>query len=194
MGTACRCGSSSKTIREEKRLCRPSHCRESIYGRKTKSRPPTSAWRVRAESPSGQSHPTAMSRGPSGFGWLPTTCASARKMQWRWPVNFFSKALVVLCVLLSSCGYHVAGKADLVPKSIHTIAIPSFGNITTRYKLTDHLPEAISREFIARTKYQIVNDPNEADAVLRGAVINYIAYPTVFDQQTSRASGLAVNV
>jgi len=25
-------------------------------------------------------------------------------------------------------------------------------------------------------------------------VINYIAYPTVFDQQTGRASGLAVNV
>jgi PBP1b-binding outer membrane lipoprotein LpoB len=109
-------------------------------------------------------------------------------------VNFFSKALAVLCFLLSSCGYHVAGKADVVPKSIHTIAIPAFGNITTRYKLTDHLPEAISREFIARTKYQIVSDPNEADAVLRGAVTNFIAYPTVFDQKTSRASGLAVNV
>jgi len=106
------------------------------------------------------------------------------------PQNF----LIALCLLLSSCGYHVAGKADLVPKSIHTIAIPAFANITTRYKLTDHLPEAISREFIARTRYQIVNDPQAADAVLRGSVINYIAYPTVFDQQTGRASGLAVNV
>jgi outer membrane lipopolysaccharide assembly protein LptE/RlpB len=97
-------------------------------------------------------------------------------------------------LLLSSCGYHVAGKADLVPKSIHTIAIPSFTNITTRYKLTDHLPEAISREFIARTRYQIVNDPQAADAVLRGSVTNFIAYPTTLDQQTGRASGLAVNV
>jgi hypothetical protein len=109
-------------------------------------------------------------------------------------VNFCSKTLVVLCFSLSSCGYHVAGKADLVPKSIHTIAIPAFTNITTRYKLTDHLPEAIAHEFIARTKYQIVNDPQAADAVLRGAVTNYVAYPTVFDQQTGRASGLAVNV
>ena len=102
--------------------------------------------------------------------------------------------LIFLCCLLSSCGYHVAGKADLVPKTVHTIAIPAFGNITTRYKLTDHLPEAISREFIARTRYQIVNDPAQADAVLRGAVINYFAYPTIFDQQTGRASGLQVNV
>ena len=104
------------------------------------------------------------------------------------------KYFVVLCFLLSSCGYHVAGRADLVPKSIHTIAIPAFANLTTRYKLTDHLPEAISREFIARTRDQIVNDPQAADAILRGAVINYIAYPTVFDQKTQRASGLAVNV
>lgn len=113
-------------------------------------------------------------------------------------MNFFKNVpqafLPVLGFALTSCGYHVAGKADLVPKSIHTIAIPAFTNITTRYKLTDHLPEAISREFIARTRYQIVNDPQAADAVLRGSVINFIAYPTVIDQQTGRASGLAVSV
>jgi len=102
--------------------------------------------------------------------------------------------ILVLASALASCGYHVAGKADLMPKSIHTIAIPAFGNITTRYKLTDHLPQAISHEFIARTRYQIVNDPEQADAVLRGAVINYASYPTLFDQQSGRASGLQVNV
>ena len=95
---------------------------------------------------------------------------------------------------VSSCGYHVAGKGDLVPKSVHTIAIPAFANITTRYKLTDHLPQAITREFIARTRYQIVTDVNQADAVLRGSIVNYVAYPTTIDQQTGRASGLQVNV
>ena len=101
---------------------------------------------------------------------------------------------IVFSVVLSSCGYHIAGKGDLVPKTVHTIAIPAFSNITTRYKLTDHLPEAISREFITRTHYQIVNDPNQADAVLRGSIINYVAYPTIIDQATGRASGLQVNV
>src|ERR1700675_974602 len=101
---------------------------------------------------------------------------------------------IVFCMALSSCGYHVAGKADLVPKSVHTIAIPAFANITTRYKLTDHLPQAITREFIARTRYQIVTDANQADAVLRGSIVNYVAFPTTIDQQTGRASGLQVNV
>jgi len=82
----------------------------------------------------------------------------------------------------------------LVPKSIHTIAVPQFTNITTRYKLTDRLAQAIGREFISRTKYQIVTDPEAADAVLKGSVINYVAYPTIFDQATGRASGLQVIV
>jgi hypothetical protein len=102
--------------------------------------------------------------------------------------------LIISCLCLASCGYHVAGRADLVPKSVHTVAIPAFANATVRYKLSDRLPQAISREFIARTRYQIVNDPDQADAVLRGSVVNYSAFPILFDQATGRASGLQVNV
>ena len=83
----------------------------------------------------------------------------------------------------------MAGRADLVPKNIQAIAIPAFSNVTTRYKLTDRLPEAISREFISRTRYHIVSDPNQADAVLRGAVLSYTSFPTIFDPVTGRASG-----
>src|SRR5260370_40111517 len=159
-----------------------------------KSRPPTSAWRVRVESPSGLSHPTATNRGPSGSGSLPTIFSSARKMQWRLPVNFFSRLLVVGCIFLSACGYHVSGKADLVPKRIHTIAIPSFGNSTTKYKLSENLTGSIAREFISRTHYRIVADPNQAEAILTGHVVNFFSYPTIFDPATNRASGVQVVV
>src|ERR1051326_7616092 len=73
-------------------------------------------------------------------------------------------ALAAAALLLSSCGYHVAGHSDLLPQTIHTIAIPAFSNATTRYKLTERLPEALAREFIARSRYRIVSDPNKADA------------------------------
>jgi hypothetical protein len=101
---------------------------------------------------------------------------------------------LLLMVFLVSCGYHVSGQGDLLPTNIHTISIPAFDNITVRYRLTDRLPEALTREFIARKRYQIVSDPAEADAVLRGAITNFIAYPTTFDQTTGRASGLQANV
>jgi hypothetical protein len=103
-------------------------------------------------------------------------------------------ALAVVALLATSCGYHVAGRADLVPKNIQTIAIPAFKNVTTRYKLTDRLPEAISREFISRTRYHIVSDPDQADAVLRGSVLSYTSYPTIFDPATGRASGVQLQV
>ena len=119
-------------------------------------------------------------------------------MLWRLLVSCWVNrcgATIAVCLAITStgCGYHVSGKADLLPKTIHTIAVPAFDNITVRYRLTDLLSEAIAREFIAH-HYEIVSDPDQADAVLRGAVTNYWAYPTVFDQTTGRASGLATIV
>jgi hypothetical protein len=108
------------------------------------------------------------------------------------------RSLLLSCVLgavvLSGCGYRVGGQADLLPGHVRTIAIPAFGNVTTRYKLTERLPGALTREFITRTRYRIVADPNEADAVLSGSVVNYMSAPTIFDQATGRAAGIQVSV
>jgi PBP1b-binding outer membrane lipoprotein LpoB len=100
----------------------------------------------------------------------------------------------ILLLLLTSCGYHVAGKADLVPKSVHTIAIPAFATATTRYKLVDSLPQAIATEFLTRTRFRIVNDPSQADAVLSGSILTANAYPNVSDPVFGRAISVRVVV
>ena len=105
-----------------------------------------------------------------------------------------SLALTAAAFAISGCGYHVGGKADLLPATIRTIAIPAFGNVTIRYKLTETLPSAIGREFIFRTRYRVVADPNEADAILTGAVTNVLSSPTIYDQKTGRAAGIQVMV
>lgn len=97
-------------------------------------------------------------------------------------------------LFVSSCGYHVSGHSDLLPASIKTVAIPAFGNVTGRYRLTEMMPGALTREFITRTRYKVVADENEADAVLRGAVVNYMFFPSVIDQQSGRAAGVQVLV
>ena len=112
-------------------------------------------------------------------GWSRTICVFRPKTRSPWRgggyvrggVSASARAISIaisIGMVLSSCGYHVAGKADLLPKSLQTVCIPAFANSTIRYKLTDHLAEALSREFIARTRYHIVADPNRADAVLKG--------------------------
>ena len=103
-------------------------------------------------------------------------------------------ALACMSAAASGCGYHVSGRADALPVKIRTIAIPAFGNVTTRYRLTTQLPAAIGREFITRTRYKVVADENEADAVLRGAVLNYMSFPNVVDQVTGRSTGVQVIV
>ena len=94
--------------------------------------------------------------------------------------------------LLTGCGYHVGGQADLIPKSVKSICIPPFKNRTKQYRMVDTLPNAIGREFKARTKYVIVNDPLEADAILRGEVTNVLIVPSIYDPTTGTASAAFV--
>jgi hypothetical protein len=100
-------------------------------------------------------------------------------------------ALLAL-VCLSGCGYHIAGRGDLLPKNLKTICIPAFGNGTSRPKLPTLLAGEIANEFIGRTRYRIVADPRDADALLQGAVVSFENYPTVLDPVTGRATGVQV--
>ncbi|MGA3096841.1 MAG: LPS assembly lipoprotein LptE [Bryobacteraceae bacterium] len=88
----------------------------------------------------------------------------------------------------AGCGYQIGGHGDLMPSTVKTIAIPAFSNVTTRYKLARLLPQDIGREFESRTRYRIVADPNQADAVLTGTLASFSAYPTVSDPVSGRAT------
>lgn len=112
------------------------------------------------------------------------------------------KKIALACLLIASmaaaisCGYHVGGKADTMPKTVRTISIPAFNAFTARYALVDELPREIGREFSARTRFIIVNDPREADAVLNGTVNSAFSAPTIFDPASGKATSveLLVNV
>lgn len=106
----------------------------------------------------------------------------------------YAAVLMGLCWSLTGCGYHVSGHADMLPKSVQTIAIPAFKNITSRYKLPERMAGSITREFISRTRYRINADPERADAVLRGSVLRYDSYATTFDPATGRSSSVQVIV
>lgn len=107
------------------------------------------------------------------------------------PYPAFAVALLTLVV---SCGYHVGGHTDLLPKSIQNIYIPAFTTFTTRYRLIDVLPQEIGREFLARTRFRIVNTPGAADALLRGSISTVTAVPTVFDPTSGKATSIQIVV
>lgn len=103
-------------------------------------------------------------------------------------------ATLAFALLSGGCGYRVAGRGDALPKNIKTIAIPAFGNATTLYHLAARLPADITREFISRTRYQVVADPAAADAVLSGSLVKFYSYASTLDPITSRASSAMISV
>jgi len=103
-------------------------------------------------------------------------------------------ALLLAALCLAGCGYHVGGQGNLLPKDLRTIAIVPWGNGTTQYKLSGLMSEAVSREIISRTRYNVVADPAKADAVLSGSIVNTFTSVTIYDPATSRGTGAQITV
>jgi hypothetical protein len=103
-------------------------------------------------------------------------------------------ALAAALFYISGCGYRVAGRANLLPATIKTIAVPAFENRTANYRIEERLTNAVVHEFLARTSYRIVPQPDAADAVLRGEVDTIGNSAEVFDPVNGRATTILVTV
>jgi hypothetical protein len=95
---------------------------------------------------------------------------------------------LILTFALAGCGYHSVNAAKALPESIHTIAVTPWANATIQYKFSDSIAQAISRELISRTRYTVIADPSEADAVLSGSVVNVLSNATVNDPVLNRST------
>jgi outer membrane lipopolysaccharide assembly protein LptE/RlpB len=95
-----------------------------------------------------------------------------------------NRAPRILFLLASSiaagCGYHVAGRTDALPKTIHVIAVPAIESKTSSYRIEQRLTAATVHEFLARTNYKVVSTPESGDAVLRGKVLSVEVVPLLF--------------
>lgn len=92
-----------------------------------------------------------------------------------------------------ACGYRLVGTADLLPDRIRTIAVPAFTNATSEFKIEQYLTQAVVREFLARTRYDVVSRSEGADATLVGAVVLFDAIPQNFDPRTGRATSVTTH-
>lgn len=101
---------------------------------------------------------------------------------------------LVAAALTWGCGYHVAGRGDSLPKSIHVIAVPALENRTTSYRIEQKLTAATIHEFLAKTQYRVTSNPAQGDAVLRGTVTSVEAVPLLFDTTTGSATTMLVTV
>ena len=90
----------------------------------------------------------------------------------------------------TGCGYHVAGHADLMPKTIKTIAMPAFAQRHHRYKLARPAAPRMSRANSSRAPATDRRRPEAGGCRATGPWSTSSAYPIIFDPVTGRATGV----
>src|SRR5262245_12118265 len=95
--------------------------------------------------------------------------------------RYIGGLLVLLFALFAGCGYRLANK-NLGGGEGRTIAVPTFTNRTTTYRIEQRVTEAVRQELIRRTRFKVVPDAS-GDLVMAGAVLSYAAVPVIFNQQ-----------
>ena len=114
--------------------------------------------------------------------------ATARRRSRRWRAR--AGLSVLACAASVSCGYRLVGSADVLPERVRVIAVPAFANATTEFKIEQYLTDAVARELLARTRYDVVSHADGADATLVGTVMLFDAIPQNFDPLTGRATSV----
>lgn len=97
---------------------------------------------------------------------------------------FLLTPYALLLTVLAGCGYHLAG-SNRLPDDIRTIAVPVFFNETFEPTLENAVTSAVKQEFLTNSRLTVVNDPEEADLVLRGTIVSFGLTPVTFDRTTS---------
>jgi hypothetical protein len=96
--------------------------------------------------------------------------------------------VVVSTVVMSGCGYALAGRGSFLPADIRVVGIPLLENRTPIQRIDQVITEKVRTEFIERGKYEIVYGAGGAHAVLSGAIIGFVSQPVGLDQQLAAAS------
>lgn len=112
------------------------------------------------------------------------------------PSRLVTIALLVSALLLlpAGCGYHVAGSAAHLPKSVHTVAVPIFENATQSYHTELQFTQAVIHEFTSRTPYSIATSPDGADAVVRGTITKFDIIPLTYNSRTGQSSSFLITI
>lgn len=87
---------------------------------------------------------------------------------------FFGILITVLLLSnlsLSGCGYRLIGSGTVLPPDVKKVAILPVDNQTAETGLSNELTEAIRSNFERFGVIEVVDDPKEADAVLRTKVV-----------------------
>ena len=95
----------------------------------------------------------------------------------------FGALLAGTALVLSACGYGLAGRNVSLPAHIKVIAIPPLANRTPDNDLERALTQALQRELSSRGRWKVVPDATGADvdAVVTGTIVSLTSTNKLFN-------------
>ena len=102
--------------------------------------------------------------------------------------------IVCACVMLTGCGYKLAGTSKSIPSHIHSVCVNDLDNRTVRYKAEYFLSEAIRKEFIQRSGLKLVADQEKADSLIEGEILRFDVIPVSATGDYSRVYSVKLTV
>ncbi len=101
---------------------------------------------------------------------------------------------------VTGCGYHELGAATHLPANVQTLAVPMFVSKVQAYNTEAVFTRAVVRELNTRTSYRVLVGVNakdaskDADAVLRGTILQETVSPLTYDSLSGQTSSYLVMV
>ena len=96
-----------------------------------------------------------------------------------------SIAIMLACLGLVHCGYHLRGTGSSLPPNIKKVDVPMFKNLTTRFDLDVKLTQSVISELVARGKVEVTSESGSADALLVGELTAFNVNPIGFSEQNT---------
>ena len=108
----------------------------------------------------------------------------------------FVLAVSFTLLALAGCGYHTVNSAAHLPKTVHTLAVPTFANHTQSFHTEVSFTNAVIREFTSRTPYKVIatDKPAAGDALLEGSITSFQVIPLTYNIQTGQSSSYLITV
>lgn len=98
----------------------------------------------------------------------------------------------MLLLLISGCGYRLSDETLHLPDNASTLTIEMFENLTMEPYLENILTTHFTRRLLLLPDITLVENPAEAEAIVRGKVIAYTVESSAYDSQNIVAQYRAI--
>jgi len=80
------------------------------------------------------------------------------------------------------CGYHLVGTSSSLPPELKVLQVRTFENTSGWAEMDQRLTEAVVAEWVRRRRFELTEDEDNADLVLKGVISSIRVNPVTFDE------------